>query len=94
MIKKMTAATAAQIITFLWASRFPLIIRPQRMLVEMNRAVGRALKFDEPRPVQESAQRRCVVDLGCGAGATARTLVGDDPSLFAVTVTNVAARAP
>ena len=65
-------------------------LRREGMLVEMNRAVGRALKLDQPRPVQESAQRRCVVDLGCGAGATARTLVGDDPSLFAVTVTNVA----
>jgi SAM-dependent methyltransferase len=30
-----------------------------------------------------------VIDMGCGAGATARTLVGDDPSLYAVTVTNV-----
>lgn len=29
MIKKMTAAMAAQIITFLWASRFPLMISPQ-----------------------------------------------------------------
>ncbi|MDP9962657.1 methyltransferase family protein [Variovorax beijingensis] len=65
-------------------------LRREGMLVEMNRAVGRALKLDEPRPAQESTQRRCVVDLGCGAGATARTLVGDDPSLFAVTVTNVA----
>ena len=65
-------------------------LRREGMLVEMNRAVGRALKLDEPRPVQERAQRRCVVDLGCGAGATARTLVGDDRSLFAVTVTNVA----
>ncbi|WPH15716.1 SAM-dependent methyltransferase [Variovorax paradoxus] len=65
-------------------------LRREGMLVEMNRAVGRALKLDQPRPAHESAQRRCVVDLGCGAGATARTLVGDDPSLFAVTVTNVA----
>ena len=65
-------------------------LRREGMLVEMNRAVGRALKLDEPRPARESTQRRCVVDLGCGAGATARTLVGDDPSLFAVTVTNVA----
>lgn len=65
-------------------------LRREGMLVEMNRAVGRALKLDEPRPAHESTQRRCVVDLGCGAGATARTLVGDDPSLFAVTVTNVA----
>jgi len=66
-------------------------LRREGMLMEMNRAVGRALKLDESRPpAQGGAQRRCVVDLGCGAGATARTLVGDDPSLFAVTVTNVA----
>ena len=65
-------------------------LRREGMLVEMNRAVGRALKLDQPRPAHESTQRRCVVDLGCGAGATARTLVGDHPSLFAVTVTNVA----
>jgi SAM-dependent methyltransferase len=68
--------------------------RREGMLVEMNRAVGRALKLDEPdalRSKQEAAQsRRCVIDLGCGAGATARTLVNEDPSLYAVTVTNVA----
>ena len=65
-------------------------LRREGMLVEMNRAVGRALKLDEPRPMEKAPRCRCVVDLGCGAGATARTLVGDDPSLFAVTVTNVA----
>ncbi|MDQ0586841.1 class I SAM-dependent methyltransferase [Variovorax paradoxus] len=65
-------------------------LRREGMLVEMNRAVGRALKLDEPRSMEKAPRRRCVVDLGCGAGATARTLVGDDPSLFAVTVTNVA----
>ncbi|MGJ3704065.1 SAM-dependent methyltransferase [Variovorax sp. AFSI2.2] len=64
-------------------------LRREGMLVEMNRAVGRALKLDEPRSTQEAPQRRCVIDLGCGAGATARTLVGDNPSLYAVTVTNV-----
>jgi len=64
-------------------------LRREGMLVEMNRAVGRALKLDEPEPAQEAPRRRCVIDLGCGAGATARTLVGDDPSLYAVTVTNV-----
>jgi SAM-dependent methyltransferase len=64
-------------------------LRREGMLVEMNRAVGRALKLDEPRSAQEAPRRRCVIDLGCGAGATARTLVGDDPSLYAVTVTNV-----
>jgi SAM-dependent methyltransferase len=63
-------------------------LRREGMLIEMNRAVGRALKLDTPAsPTQ--AQRRCVLDLGCGAGATARTLVGDDASLCAVTVTNV-----
>lgn len=62
-------------------------LRREGMLVEMNRFVGRALKLaDAPA----GTPQRCVVDLGCGAGATARTLVGDDPSLFAVTVTNVA----
>jgi len=64
-------------------------LRREGMLVEMNRAVGRALKLDEPRSTQEAPRRRCVIDLGCGAGATARTLVGDNPSLYAVTVTNV-----
>jgi SAM-dependent methyltransferase len=64
-------------------------LRREGMLVEMNRAVGRALKLDEPRSAQEAPRRRCVIDLGCGAGATARTLVGDDASLYAVTVTNV-----
>ena len=63
--------------------------RREGMLVEMNRAVGRALQLGEPGNAKESPDRRCVVDLGCGAGATARTLVGDDPSLYAVTVTNV-----
>jgi len=57
--------------------------RREGMLVEMNRAVGRALRLDAARPA-------CVVDLGCGAGATARTLVMDHPNLYAVTVTNVA----
>ena len=64
-------------------------LRREGMLVEMNRAVGRALKLNESRSAQEAPRRRCVIDLGCGAGATARTLVGDDPSLYAVTVTNV-----
>jgi SAM-dependent methyltransferase len=57
--------------------------RREDMLVEMNRAVGRALRLDAARPA-------CVVDLGCGAGATARTLVVEHPNLYAVTVTNVA----
>ncbi|SFN37036.1 cyclopropane-fatty-acyl-phospholipid synthase family protein [Variovorax sp. OV329] len=61
-------------------------LRREGMLVEMNRVVGRALQLD--RPDCESG-RRCVIDLGCGAGATARTLVGDHASLYAVTVTNV-----
>jgi len=59
--------------------------RREGMLVEMNRAVGRALKLDTG-----AEARRCVVDLGCGAGATARTLLAEDPALHAVTVTNVA----
>ena len=63
--------------------------RRDGMVVEMNRAVGRALKLDEPVGAQEAPHRRCVVAMGCGAGATARTLVRDDPSLYAVTVTNV-----
>lgn len=56
--------------------------RREGMLVEMNRAVGRALRLDAKQPA-------CVVDLGCGAGATARTLAMEHPKLYAVTVTNV-----
>jgi len=63
-------------------------LRREGMLVEMNRVIGRALRLDDAEP--GGAPRRCVIDMGCGAGATARTLVGDDPSLYAVTVTNVA----
>lgn len=62
-------------------------LRREGMLVEMNREVGRALQLGE-RPTDDG--RHCVLDLGCGAGATARTLVGDDRRLYAVTVTNVA----
>lgn len=58
-------------------------LRREGMLVEMNRAVGGALQLDAARPA-------CVVDLGCGAGATARTLAMEHPKLYAVTVTNVA----
>jgi SAM-dependent methyltransferase len=61
-------------------------LRREGMLVEMNREVGRALRLGE-RPTADG--RHCVLDLGCGAGATARTLVGDDRRLYAVTVTNV-----
>ena len=57
-------------------------LRREGMLCEMNRAVGRALRLPAKGPA-------CVIDLGCGAGATARTLVGDRPGLYAVTVTNV-----
>ena len=64
-------------------------LRREGMLVEMNRVVGRALRLGNAQP-GATTQRRCVVDMGCGAGATARTLVGDDPSLYAITVTNVA----
>ena len=56
--------------------------RREGMLVEMNRTVGRALRLDAAKP-------SCVVDLGCGAGATARTLAAEHPRLYAVTVTNV-----
>ncbi len=63
-------------------------LRREGMLVEMNRVIGRALQLDSAPAA--ATQRRCVLDLGCGAGATARTLVGDDPSLYAITVTNVA----
>ncbi|MNU90206.1 Dimethylglycine N-methyltransferase [compost metagenome] len=59
-------------------------LRREGMLIEMNRTVGRALQLDTATPGP-----RCVLDLGCGAGATSRTLVGDDPALHAVTVTNV-----
>ncbi|WP_454907126.1 SAM-dependent methyltransferase [Variovorax gossypii] len=62
--------------------------RREGMLVEMNRVVGRALRLADAQP--GTTPRRCVIDMGCGAGATARTLVGDNPSLYAVTVTNVA----
>lgn len=31
-----------------------------------------------------------MIDMGCGAGATPRTLVGDDAALYAITMTNVA----
>lgn len=56
--------------------------RREAMLVEMNRTVGRALQLHPQQPA-------CVVDLGCGAGATARTLAAEHPKLYAVTVTNV-----
>ncbi|MEP6720424.1 MAG: methyltransferase domain-containing protein [Variovorax sp.] len=58
-------------------------LRREGMLGEMNRAVGRALQLPAAGPA-------CVVDLGCGAGATARMLVAERPGLYAVTVTNVA----
>ncbi|MFM9921472.1 methyltransferase domain-containing protein [Variovorax sp. H27-G14] len=63
-------------------------LRREGMLVEMNRVIGRALQLNSAPA--DATQRCCVLDLGCGAGATARTLVGDDPSLYAITVTNVA----
>ena len=63
-------------------------LRREGMLIEMNRVVGRALKLDAAPAA--GSQRLCVIDLGCGAGATTRTLLGDEPSLLAVTVTNVA----
>jgi|GEM_PF-178081 len=60
-------------------------LRREAMLEEMNRAVGRALQLD-------GAQAACVVDLGCGAGATARTLAADHPALHVVAVSDVAAQ--
>lgn len=60
-------------------------LRREGMLIEMNRTVGRALRLD----TATTTGPRCVLDLGCGVGATSRTLVGDDPALHAVTVTNV-----
>ena len=63
-------------------------LRREGMLVEMNRMVGRALRIDDAPTGGDI--HRCVIDMGCGAGATARTLVGDHASLYAVTVTNVA----
>ena len=57
-------------------------LRREAMLTEMNRTVGHALGL-------AAAPTACVVDLGCGAGATARTLAIEHPQLHAVTVTNV-----
>lgn len=62
-------------------------LRREGMLVEMNRVVGRALGLG--KETGGTGGRRCVIDLGCGAGATARTLVSEIESLYAVTVTNV-----
>ncbi|HEX7864996.1 MAG TPA: methyltransferase domain-containing protein [Variovorax sp.] len=64
-------------------------LRREGMLVEMNRAVGRALRLGDTQ-ANDNTTRRCVIDMGCGAGATARTLVSDHASLYAITVTNVA----
>ena len=57
--------------------------RREGMLVEMNRVVGRALRVDANAPA-------CVVDLGCGAGATAHTLATERAALHVVAVSNVA----
>ena len=43
-------------------------LRREGMLIEMNRTVGRALRLDTA-----TTGPRCVLDLGCGAGATSRT---------------------
>lgn len=58
-------------------------LRREGMLDAMNQVVGDALQLDPSAPA-------CVVDLGCGAGATARSLLRRWPQLHAVTVTNVA----
>lgn len=57
-------------------------LRRESMLDAMNHVVGDALRLDERQPA-------CVVDLGCGAGATTRALLQRWPRLHAVTVTNV-----
>ncbi|WP_399678904.1 class I SAM-dependent methyltransferase [Xenophilus sp.] len=57
-------------------------LRRETMLEAMNHAVGEALALPAGTPA-------CVVDLGCGAGAAARTLLRRWPLLHAVTVTNV-----
>jgi SAM-dependent methyltransferase len=59
--------------------------RREPMLEAMNQLVGDALRLDAAAP----ACGTCVVDLGCGAGATARALLRRWPRLHAVTVTNV-----
>lgn len=58
-------------------------LRREGMLDAMNHVVGDALQLDTTRPA-------CVLDLGCGAGATSRTLLQRWPLLHAITVTNVA----
>ncbi|MFT4268440.1 MAG: class I SAM-dependent methyltransferase [Xenophilus sp.] len=57
-------------------------LRREPMLEAMNHAVGEALQL----PADAAA---CVLDLGCGAGAAARTLLRRWPQLHAVTVTDV-----
>ncbi|WP_225784755.1 class I SAM-dependent methyltransferase [Xenophilus sp. Marseille-Q4582] len=58
-------------------------MRREPMLDAMNQVVGDALQLD-------LSAAACVVDLGCGAGATTRSLLRRWPNLHAVTVTNVA----
>ncbi|MDA7417428.1 class I SAM-dependent methyltransferase [Xenophilus arseniciresistens] len=58
-------------------------LRREGMLDAMNLAVGEALGLQPDHAA-------CVLDLGCGAGATARSLLRRWPALHAVTVTNVA----
>lgn len=57
-------------------------LRREPMLDAMNHAVGEALQLDPARPA-------CVLDLGCGTGATSRSLLQRWPLLHAVTVSNV-----
>ena len=63
-------------------------LRREGMLMEMNRVVGRALQLGQARP-GSAAQHRCVIDLGCGAGATARTIAGLFPRAEVTGVTLV-----
>ncbi|RYF80424.1 MAG: methyltransferase domain-containing protein [Comamonadaceae bacterium] len=58
-------------------------LRREAMLDAMNHVVGDALQLNPD-------QSTCVVDLGCGAGATTRALLRRLPRLHAITVTNVA----
>lgn len=60
-------------------------LRREPMLEELNRVAARGLDLPPGEP-------HCIVDLGCGATATARTLARDDPSLRIVAVTNVPAQ--
>lgn len=57
-------------------------LRREGMLDAMNLAVGEALQLPPQQPA-------CVLDLGCGAGATTRSLLRRWHALHAITITNV-----